>query len=199
MDVGDNIIDGFCYEGYKSSLGFESIWRDRLTDLTKSVIFMAIGETDPMDKTDKNYLKEDPWMQLHFVEEPIEIMDREVKQLRRSRVPIVKVRWNSSGGRVLLESLHEKGNEFDSSGMMLITILHLYIQRISLTGFPAQSVGSSNTYVLDLPCLLVLITGTSQSRQHVLFDDDTGMGFPFRHCEYKEYHSNCSGRSQGYV
>ncbi|GJS50554.1 hypothetical protein Tco_0623916 [Tanacetum coccineum] len=29
---------------------------------------------------------------LHFVEEPVEIMDREVKQLRRSRVPIVKVR-----------------------------------------------------------------------------------------------------------
>ncbi|GKB23077.1 hypothetical protein Tco_0862478 [Tanacetum coccineum] len=32
---------------------------------------------------------------LHFVEEPIEIMDREVKQLRRSCVPIFKVRWNS--------------------------------------------------------------------------------------------------------
>ncbi|GJZ39581.1 hypothetical protein Tco_0586144 [Tanacetum coccineum] len=41
------------------------------------------------------------------------------------------------------------------------------IQRISLTGFPAQSVGSSNTDVLDSPCLLVLITRTSQSRQHV--------------------------------
>ncbi|GJZ78571.1 retrotransposon protein, putative, ty1-copia subclass [Tanacetum coccineum] len=73
----------------------------------------------------------------------------------------------------------------------------LYIQRISLTGFPAQSVGSSNTDVLDLPCLLVLITGTSQSRQHVdtslihiesrksptavLFDDDTGR-ISIRHC-----------------
>ncbi|GJV20349.1 hypothetical protein Tco_1369369 [Tanacetum coccineum] len=44
------------------------------------------------------------------------------------------------------------------------------IQRISLTGFPAQSVGSSNTDVLDSPCLLVLITGTSQSRQHVISD-----------------------------
>ncbi|GKB77435.1 hypothetical protein Tco_0944330 [Tanacetum coccineum] len=32
---------------------------------------------------------------LQFVEEPVEIMDREVKQLRRSHVPIVKVRWNS--------------------------------------------------------------------------------------------------------
>ncbi|GJR88953.1 reverse transcriptase domain-containing protein [Tanacetum coccineum] len=31
---------------------------------------------------------------------------------------------------------------------------------------PAQSVGSSNTDVLDSPCLLVLIIGTSQSKQH---------------------------------
>ncbi|GKE93074.1 hypothetical protein Tco_1574169 [Tanacetum coccineum] len=35
---------------------------------------------------------------LHFVEELVEVMDREVKQLRRSRVPIVKVRWNSRQG-----------------------------------------------------------------------------------------------------
>ncbi|GKD77189.1 putative reverse transcriptase domain-containing protein [Tanacetum coccineum] len=32
---------------------------------------------------------------LHFVEEPVEIMDREVKRLKQSRIPIVKVRWNS--------------------------------------------------------------------------------------------------------
>ncbi|GKB17494.1 putative reverse transcriptase domain-containing protein [Tanacetum coccineum] len=35
---------------------------------------------------------------LNFVEEPVEIMDREVKQLRQSRIPIVKVRWNSRRG-----------------------------------------------------------------------------------------------------
>ncbi|GJX66951.1 reverse transcriptase domain-containing protein [Tanacetum coccineum] len=35
---------------------------------------------------------------LQFVEEPVEIMDREVKWLRQSRVPIVKVRWNSRRG-----------------------------------------------------------------------------------------------------
>ncbi|GJT19724.1 putative reverse transcriptase domain-containing protein [Tanacetum coccineum] len=35
---------------------------------------------------------------LNFVEEPIEIMDREIKQLKRSRIPIVKVRWNSKRG-----------------------------------------------------------------------------------------------------
>ncbi|GKE31827.1 putative reverse transcriptase domain-containing protein [Tanacetum coccineum] len=35
---------------------------------------------------------------LNFVEEPVEIMDREVKQLRQSRIPIVKVRWNFKRG-----------------------------------------------------------------------------------------------------
>nr|GEV59821.1 putative reverse transcriptase domain-containing protein [Tanacetum cinerariifolium] len=35
---------------------------------------------------------------LHFVDEPIEIMDREVKRLKQSRILIVKVRWNSRRG-----------------------------------------------------------------------------------------------------
>ncbi|GJW52092.1 hypothetical protein Tco_0093443 [Tanacetum coccineum] len=32
---------------------------------------------------------------LRFVEEPIEVMDREVKKLKQSRIPIVRIRWNS--------------------------------------------------------------------------------------------------------
>ncbi|GKB03638.1 putative reverse transcriptase domain-containing protein [Tanacetum coccineum] len=35
---------------------------------------------------------------LRFVEEPVQIMDREVKSLKRSRIPLVKVRWNSKHG-----------------------------------------------------------------------------------------------------
>ncbi|GJS32873.1 putative reverse transcriptase domain-containing protein [Tanacetum coccineum] len=35
---------------------------------------------------------------LNFVKEPIEIMDQEVKQPKQSRIPIVKVRWNSKRG-----------------------------------------------------------------------------------------------------
>nr|GEV79645.1 hypothetical protein [Tanacetum cinerariifolium] len=61
---------------------------------------------------------------------------------------------------------------------------------------------------LDSPYLLVLITGTSQSRQHVdtslihlesrksptvkLFDVDSGR-IPFITMKTKEYHSECSG------
>ncbi|GJS86984.1 putative reverse transcriptase domain-containing protein [Tanacetum coccineum] len=35
---------------------------------------------------------------LNFVEEPVEIMDREVKRLKQIRIPIVKVRWNYRRG-----------------------------------------------------------------------------------------------------
>ncbi|GJT00663.1 putative reverse transcriptase domain-containing protein [Tanacetum coccineum] len=35
---------------------------------------------------------------LRFVEEPVEIIDREVKSLKRSRIPLVKVHWNSKRG-----------------------------------------------------------------------------------------------------
>ncbi|GJT75282.1 putative reverse transcriptase domain-containing protein [Tanacetum coccineum] len=35
---------------------------------------------------------------LRFVEEPVEIMDHEVKRLKKSHIPIIKVRWNSRRG-----------------------------------------------------------------------------------------------------
>nr|GEU71165.1 putative reverse transcriptase domain-containing protein [Tanacetum cinerariifolium] len=35
---------------------------------------------------------------LHFIEEPVEIMDREVKRLKQNCIPIMKVRWNCRRG-----------------------------------------------------------------------------------------------------
>ncbi|GJR03329.1 putative reverse transcriptase domain-containing protein [Tanacetum coccineum] len=35
---------------------------------------------------------------LHFVKEPVEIMDHEVKRLKQSRIPTIKVQWNSRRG-----------------------------------------------------------------------------------------------------
>nr|GEV65667.1 putative reverse transcriptase domain-containing protein [Tanacetum cinerariifolium] len=40
---------------------------------------------------------------LHFIEEPVIIMDREVKRLKQSRIPIVKVCWNSMRGPEFIE------------------------------------------------------------------------------------------------
>ncbi|GJU44230.1 putative reverse transcriptase domain-containing protein [Tanacetum coccineum] len=46
---------------------------------------------------------------LQFVEEPIEITDREVKRLKRSRIPLVKVRWNSKRrSRVTLDTREDQ-------------------------------------------------------------------------------------------
>nr|GEY60225.1 putative reverse transcriptase domain-containing protein [Tanacetum cinerariifolium] len=46
---------------------------------------------------------------LQFVEEPEEIVDREVKRLKRSQIPIVKIRWNSKRG---LEFTWEREDQF---------------------------------------------------------------------------------------
>ncbi|GKF64942.1 hypothetical protein Tco_0188390, partial [Tanacetum coccineum] len=35
---------------------------------------------------------------LQFVEEPVEIMEREIKRLKQIRIPLVKVHWNSRRG-----------------------------------------------------------------------------------------------------
>nr|GFA10410.1 putative reverse transcriptase domain-containing protein [Tanacetum cinerariifolium] len=35
---------------------------------------------------------------LNFIDEPVEIMDREVGQIKQRRIPIIKVRWNSRRG-----------------------------------------------------------------------------------------------------
>nr|GEZ65641.1 reverse transcriptase domain-containing protein [Tanacetum cinerariifolium] len=55
-------------------------------------------------------------------------------------------------------------NTFEKMAKMFLGRFNL--GRASLTGFPAQSIKSSNAITLDSPYLLVLITGTSQSRRH---------------------------------
>nr|GEY22115.1 putative reverse transcriptase domain-containing protein [Tanacetum cinerariifolium] len=53
-----------------------------------------------------------------FVEEPVEIIDREVKRLRNSREPIVKVRWNSRRGP---EFTWEREDQFKKKYPHLLT------------------------------------------------------------------------------
>ncbi|GKA43480.1 putative reverse transcriptase domain-containing protein, partial [Tanacetum coccineum] len=55
-----------------------------------------------LSKTDENLIIPLDEIQLddklHFVEGPVKIIDREVKRLKQSRIPIVKVCWNSRRG-----------------------------------------------------------------------------------------------------
>ncbi|GJV24226.1 putative reverse transcriptase domain-containing protein [Tanacetum coccineum] len=60
---------------------------------------------------------------LHFVEKPVEIMDREVKQLKQIRIPIIKVRWNSRRGP---EFTWEREDQFKRSIRTSSPIAHLH-------------------------------------------------------------------------
>nr|GEX85066.1 putative reverse transcriptase domain-containing protein [Tanacetum cinerariifolium] len=55
---------------------------------------------------------------LHFIEEPVEIMDREIKQLNRSHIPIIKVIWNSKRGH---EFTWEREDQFKQKYPYLFT------------------------------------------------------------------------------
>nr|GEV17731.1 putative reverse transcriptase domain-containing protein [Tanacetum cinerariifolium] len=59
---------------------------------------------------------------LQFVEEPVKIMEREIKRLKRSWIPLVKVRWNSRRG---LEFTWEREDSFKHKHQ------HLFTNRIS--------------------------------------------------------------------
>ncbi|GJU90775.1 putative reverse transcriptase domain-containing protein [Tanacetum coccineum] len=55
---------------------------------------------------------------IRFVEEPVEIIDREVKRLNQSRIPIVKVQWNS---RRAPEFTWEREDQFQNKYLHLFT------------------------------------------------------------------------------
>ncbi|GJW75611.1 putative reverse transcriptase domain-containing protein [Tanacetum coccineum] len=55
---------------------------------------------------------------LYFVKEPVEIMVHEVKRLKKSRIPIVKVRWNSKRGH---EFTWEREDQFRKKYLHLFT------------------------------------------------------------------------------
>ncbi|GJY92055.1 putative reverse transcriptase domain-containing protein [Tanacetum coccineum] len=59
---------------------------------------------------------------LHFVKEPVEIMDHEIKKLKRIRIPIIKVRWNSKRGP---EFTWEREDQFKK------TYPHLFTKTVS--------------------------------------------------------------------
>ncbi|GJS50981.1 putative reverse transcriptase domain-containing protein [Tanacetum coccineum] len=60
-------------------------------DMLRACVNAPFGKAVPLDGL---HLDD----KLHFVEEPVEVVGREVKRLKRCRIPLVKVRWNSKRG-----------------------------------------------------------------------------------------------------
>nr|GEV60330.1 putative reverse transcriptase domain-containing protein [Tanacetum cinerariifolium] len=65
---------------------------------------------------------------LHFVEEPVEIVVCEVKRLKRSQIPLVKVRWNSKRS---LEFTWEREDQFRKK------YLHLFAKTVPSSSDPS--------------------------------------------------------------
>ncbi|GJT66639.1 putative reverse transcriptase domain-containing protein, partial [Tanacetum coccineum] len=94
-------------ESVRDAIGFEYCLASSSGWTKSPVLWAEIGESsltglelvqETTDKVDKT---------LHFVEEPVEIIDRGVKSLRPSRISIVKVYWNSKRVNLVVKSWDE--------------------------------------------------------------------------------------------
>ncbi|GJV03327.1 putative reverse transcriptase domain-containing protein [Tanacetum coccineum] len=93
---------------------------------------------------------------LHFVEEPLEIVGREVKRLKRSRIPLVKVRWNSKRGpeftweredqfkkkypHLFTKTASSSSAAFSLVGLHLDDKLHFFEEPLVIVGSEVKSV-----------------------------------------------------------
>ncbi|GJX49031.1 reverse transcriptase domain-containing protein [Tanacetum coccineum] len=65
---------------------------------------------------------------LHFIEEPVEIMDCDVKRLKQSHIPIVKVRWNSRRGHEFTwEREDQTQKKYPPSSSPTVHPWHMYV------------------------------------------------------------------------
>nr|GEV95503.1 putative reverse transcriptase domain-containing protein [Tanacetum cinerariifolium] len=129
---------------------------------------------------------------LHFVEEPVEMMDREVKRLKQSRIPIVKVRWNLLHGpeftwerkdffrskvlRIFLENLLEHLSDTKVFTMKMEILLEPTSNKL-LVGLPPEvyALVSNHKVAKELwERIQLLMQGTSlmkQERECKLYDE----------------------------
>ncbi|GJW12023.1 putative reverse transcriptase domain-containing protein [Tanacetum coccineum] len=70
--------------------------RDRLKAARDRQKSYADNRRKPLEFQVGDHIKVDKTLRL--IEEPLEIIDREIKTLKRNKIPIVKVRWNSKRG-----------------------------------------------------------------------------------------------------
>nr|GEW87107.1 putative reverse transcriptase domain-containing protein [Tanacetum cinerariifolium] len=101
-----------------------------------------------------------------FVEEPVEIMDREVKRLKQSHIPIIKVQWNFRRGP---EFTREREDQFRKK------YSHLFTKTASSTVSLVYTAYSLNEYSVFnfLPILGLFSTGINMAYPGVNLDKST--------------------------
>ncbi|GKD04716.1 putative reverse transcriptase domain-containing protein [Tanacetum coccineum] len=92
FEVGDNIIAKVGTLAYRLELP-EQLSRVHITFHVSNLKKCFVNEPLAIS-LDEIHIDD----KLHFIEEPIEILDREVKRLKQSLIPIMKVGWNSRQG-----------------------------------------------------------------------------------------------------
>ncbi|GJT54656.1 putative reverse transcriptase domain-containing protein [Tanacetum coccineum] len=88
------IVSGFHQFGSVGKIDHGEAHTFRLFVHSGSNLKKCLAEPDVQVPLDEIEIDEN----LRFVEEPIEIVERDVKKLKRRRIPLVKVRWNSRQG-----------------------------------------------------------------------------------------------------
>ncbi|GJS43030.1 putative reverse transcriptase domain-containing protein [Tanacetum coccineum] len=90
FEVGDMVL--LKLSAWKGALPEELKWIHSTFHVSNLKKYLAEGEVvvplEEIQLDDK----------LHMIEESVEIVDKEVKRLKQSRIPIVKVRWNLQRG-----------------------------------------------------------------------------------------------------
>ncbi|GJY52240.1 putative reverse transcriptase domain-containing protein [Tanacetum coccineum] len=115
---------------------------------------------------------------LRFVEEPVEIMDREVKRLKRSKISLVKVRWNSKRGpeftweredymKSKYPRLLKLNWEMALGGMRMFMDIYVSMVNFGLIVEGVLSVRLRTHYPVKL--FMKLLLDSLESKQHVDF------------------------------
>ncbi|GKA31234.1 putative reverse transcriptase domain-containing protein [Tanacetum coccineum] len=85
---------------------------------------------------------------LQFVEEPVEIMEREIKRLKRSRIPLVKVRWNSRRARVHLGRKDSFKQKYHNSSQTGFASTYKGLKLLRQSSLPGETVTFSHFHVI---------------------------------------------------
>ncbi|GJW21031.1 reverse transcriptase domain-containing protein [Tanacetum coccineum] len=143
---------------------------------------------------------------LRFVEEPIEIVERDVKKLKRRRIPLVKVRWNSRQGA---EYTWEREDQFrkrppqcyHSAAYQILGVLHEVPAKIEDPGLftlpcrlrglkPFNTLADLGSCVNIIPLYLFkkFNIGLLEETNHIFWLADGTKSYPIRIVKDVEVH-----------